>query len=110
MKYSFPQVRLIEKALISLRLNFIVETINFFKTKKNLKKFFLIVSKHFKLLDFNLKNYTGERSLGYPLFMFFAFGINNSKTAVSLAEAAAITGVFPSLSALFTSTPFAKKY
>ena len=26
------------------------------------------------LLDFNLKNYTGERSLGYPLFMFFAFG------------------------------------
>ena len=39
MKYSFPQVRLIEKALISLRLNFIVETINFFKTKKNLKKF-----------------------------------------------------------------------
>lgn len=26
------------------------------------------------LLDFNLKNYTGERSLGYPLFMFFALG------------------------------------
>lgn len=26
------------------------------------------------LLDFNLKNYGGERSLGYPLFMFFAFG------------------------------------
>lgn len=27
-----------------------------------------------RLLDFNLNNYQGERSLGYPIFLFFAFG------------------------------------
>lgn len=39
MKYSFPQIRLIEKTLITVRLNFIVGILNNLKTRKNLKKF-----------------------------------------------------------------------